>query len=310
MEVSSHALDQYRVANIDFDVAAFINITPEHLDYHGSFKKYKNAKAKLFNMLKHDSTAVINIADTFGGQISEQLSIKVIPFSNQNSNAIFFKTINVTTEGIEGVVDTGNNSFPIKSNLIGKFNSENILAAIGVSMALGTKTSDIENGIQNCPSVPGRMESFYLQNKGTAIIDYAHTPDSYTKVMVTLKELQNNKGNLYVVFGAGGNRDKQKRSKMAEIAEIYAEHCFITPDNPRYEKQSEINAQIVAGFKKNKFTIYSDRGKGIKAALELMRKNDIVAILGKGREEYQDIKGEKFYYSDLDAIRSYYCESV
>ena len=310
MEVSSHALDQYRVANIEFNIAAFTNITPEHLDYHGTFEKYKNSKAKLFHLLVKNSKAIINIDDDFGKVLSEKLSIKVIPFSRENKMGVHFKTLSFSIKGIIGIISALDEEFSIQSNLIGNFNSENILAAVGISYALNIKKDIIENGIKKCPLVPGRMESFILQNKGIAIIDYAHTPDSYKKVMITLKELQGNNGNIYVVFGAGGDRDKDKRPHMAQILETYAKHCFITPDNPRFEKQNQINSHIIEGFKKNEYSIYDDRNKGIEAALKIAKEHDIVAILGKGREEYQDIQGRKTYHSDLDILKEYSCESV
>ena len=310
MEVSSHALDQYRVANIEFNIAALTNITPEHLDYHGTFEKYKNTKAKLFQLLEEGSKAIINIDDPFGKILSKKLPFKVIPFSRKNQMGVYFKTINFSTEGINGIVLAMDKELSIQSNLIGNFNSENILTAIGISFALKINKNSIEKGIKKCPFVPGRMESFSLQNKGIAIIDYAHTPDSYSKVMITLKELQGGKGHIYVVFGAGGDRDKNKRPHMAEILESYARHCFITPDNPRFEKQNQINAQIIEGFKKNRYSIYENRNKGIEAALKISKKNDIVAILGKGREEYQDIQGKKIYHSDLDVLKEYSCELI
>ena len=308
MEVSSHALDQYRVADVDFNIAAFTNITPEHLDYHGTFEKYKNSKAKLFQLLAEDSKTIINTDDFFGETLSKKLSSKVIPFTRKNQTGVYFKTINFSIKGISGAVNALGKTLSIESNLLGNFNAENILAAVGISTALNIKKNIIERGIKECPLVPGRMESFSLQNKGIAIIDYAHTPDSYNKVMITLKELQGNKGHIYVVFGAGGDRDKSKRSLMAQILETYAKHCFITPDNPRYEKQNQINAQIVEGFKNNKYSIYDNRNQGIEAAIKISKKNDIVAILGKGREKYQDIQGKKIYHSDLDILKGYSCE--
>ena len=308
MEVSSHALDQYRVTDVDFNIAAFTNITPEHLDYHGTFENYKNAKAKLFQLLAEDSKTIINEDDLFGKTLSKKLSSKVIPFTRKNKMGVHFKTINFSTKGIIGTISALGQTLSIESNLLGNFNAENILAAVGISIALGIKKNTIEMGIKECSLVPGRMESFNLQDKGIAIIDYAHTPDSYNKVMITLKELQGNKGHIYVVFGAGGDRDKSKRSHMAQILETYAKHCFITPDNPRYEKQNQINAQIVKGFKSNKYSIFDNRNQGIEAAIKVSKKNDIVAILGKGREKYQDIQGKKIYHSDLDILKEYSCE--
>ena len=308
MEVSSHALDQYRVTDVDFNIAAFTNITPEHLDYHGTFENYKNAKAKLFRLLAGDSKTVINKDDPFGKTLSKKLSSKVITFTRKNKIGVHFKTINFSTRGIFGTISALGQTLSIKSNLLGNFNAENILAAVGISIALGIKKNTIEMGIKECSLIPGRMESFNLQDKGIAIIDYAHTPDSYNKVMITLKELQGKKGHIYVVFGAGGDRDKSKRSHMAKILETYAKHCFITPDNPRYEKQNQINAQIVKGFKSNKYSIFDNRNQGIEAAIKVSKKNDIVAILGKGRETYQDIQGKKIYHSDLDILKEYACE--
>ncbi len=310
MEVSSHALDQYRVSDVKFNIAAFTNISPEHLDYHGTFEKYRTTKEKLFQLLEENSKAIINIDDQFGKVLSKKISFKVIPFSRKIQVGVHFKAISFSTKGISGAISAFDKKIVIQSKLIGDFNSENILAAVGVSLALNIKKNIIERGIKRCPLVPGRMESFKLQNKGVAIVDYAHTPDSYNKVMTTLKELKGKKGNIYVVFGAGGDRDKHKRSHMAQILETYAKHCFITPDNPRFEKQNQINAQIIEGFKNDKYSIYDNRNRGIEAALKISKKNDIVAILGKGREEYQDIKGKKIYHSDLDILKEYSCELI
>tara|TARA_B100000029_G_scaffold144282_3_gene139491 strand:+ start:5207 stop:6655 length:1449 start_codon:yes stop_codon:yes gene_type:complete len=305
MEVSSHALDQYRVADVDFNVAVFTNLTPEHLDYHATLESYYQAKARLFRMLPMEATAIINESDPNGIRMGAETNAPTLVFSRENGSSVHFSGINMVLSGISGTISAGNLTFDIESNLVGDFNKENILAAVSATHALGLDQHAIENGIKNCPPIPGRMESFQLASGATAIVDYAHTPDAYEKVLGTLKEMRTDRTELFVVFGAGGDRDATKRPEMARIAELFASHCFITPDNPRTEDPDQISKEVVSGFTVEEFTVYADRETGLKAALDRAKGNDIVVILGKGREEYQDIMGKKIFYSDLKIIREY-----
>ena len=305
MEVSSHALDQFRVADVDFNIAVFTNLSPEHLDYHATIESYFQSKLRLFTMLTINSTAIVNISDSFGKRISKKSPAPVVPFSKSNNNSIHYRKIETSMAGIAGEIIAGQNKYLIKSKLIGDFNSENILAAVSVAHALGENKNDIENGIKNCNSIPGRMESYCLSSGAIVIIDYAHTPDAYLKVLSTLKQDLSDSGNLYAVFGAGGDRDKTKRPQMAEIAEKFTKHCFITPDNPRTENPEKIAKEISMGFKGSEYTIFCDRSLGLKAALGCAKDEDIVIVLGKGREQYQDIMGAKIFYSDIEIIKEY-----
>ena len=149
------------------------------------------------------------------------------------------------------------------------------------------------------------MELFKTSKGVNVLIDYAHTPDSYKQVLETLKDIMNPTSKIYIVFGAGGDRDKQKRPEMAKIVENYSKHCFITPDNPRTEDQSDIANNIIHGFIGSDYTVFDDRGTGLRTALGRAESNDIVAILGKGREEYQEIDGIKIFYSDVKIIEEY-----
>lgn len=305
MEVSSHALDQHRVADVDFNIGVFTNLTPEHLDYHKTLDQYFHAKAKLFKMLPLTGTAIVNIDDEYGKMLEKNSSAPVLTSSLNQASDIHYNKLTTTIGGIRGEIQVGDNFYKISSSLIGKFNAENILSAVAVANALGINKKYIIEGVLECKIVPGRMEIFETQQGGKVIIDYAHTPDAYEKVLSTVNEIKNDGSEVTLVFGAGGNRDKSKRPMMAQVAEKYADRCFVTPDNPRFEDPNEITQQVIKGFTKNIYTIFTDRGEAVQKGLSELKINDFLVILGKGREEYQDVRGEKIFYSDLKLIEEY-----
>ena len=303
MEVSSHALHQLRVSEIHFDVAIFTNLAPEHLDYHKTMKNYFNSKSRLFNLLKEkNGKAIINYDDNYGKKLISKINCDISSFSKTGPTKSFFSKIYDYKDKIDGVITSNISKYKIESNLIGEYNLENILAAVTALDSLKINKNSIVNGIKNCKKVPGRLESFLIKTGAKVIIDYAHTPDAYDNILSTLRNILDEKNNLYLVFGAGGNRDSGKRSKMAAVAQKYCNKCFITPDNPRFDNIEKINEDIISGFTNDCYKVYDNREAGINEAVAISQPGDIIAILGKGDEEYQDIRGELVFHSDKKII--------
>ena len=305
MEASSHAIDQSRVADVDFNFTVFTNLSPEHLDYHGTMADYFQAKLKLFTALPRTATAIVNMETDYGQAIFDKCAVPVVTTALEKTGDVFFKDYQISLAGIHGTIQAGEITYTVDSLLIGKFNAENILCAIATGNAMGLTQNAIKNGLKQCANIPGRMESFALRSGATALIDYAHTPAAYDKVLSTIKDIVAEQGSLHIVFGCGGDRDRTKRAKMATSAEQFGYYCYVTPDNPRMEELAVITSDIVSGFRANEYAVFDDRGTGLRHALDRATENDVVVILGKGREDYQEINGKKIPYSDLEIINEY-----
>ena len=290
---------------MDFNLGVFTNLSPEHLDYHKTMDDYFHAKARLFKSLPITGTAIINHDDGAGKAMANESQAPAVSISKNGSTDIHYSELTQDLGGICGAIQAGDLKISISSPLVGDFNVENILCAVSTAITLGINPNLIELGVSTCKTIPGRMEVISLQNGATVSVDYAHTPDAYEKVLITIASMKNSNGRINILFGCGGDRDATKRSKMGRIAEKYGDQLYITPDNPRTEDLADINAQICDGLSENKYQIYDDRAIGLTEAILELKAGDILVVLGKGRENYQEVMGEKLPYSDLEIIESF-----
>jgi len=313
LEVSSHAIDLFRVENCFIDTGVFTNLTQDHLDYHGDMDSYWLCKKRLFTEYlpsgckKDHAVAVINRDNAKGRELFEILPVRGISTGNSTDNMIRPKTIEHGLCGIAGNVLTPAGSFDFKSPLVGKHNIENILSATGAGIALDLSLDHIKAGIENVFFIPGRLERITGNNGCFVYIDYAHTPDALGNVLGSLKAISKKK--LICVFGCGGDRDKKKRPLMGEIAGRLCDLAIVTSDNPRTEDPEKIIEHICSGLKKacnyeyslpglengfgkKGFVIQPNRRNAIKLGIDLSRQGDTVLIAGKGHETYQ-ILGKK-----------------
>ena len=312
MEVSSHALDQSRVDAVRFQIAAFTNLTRDHLDYHGSMQKYGAAKAKLFEAadLKH---VVINIGDEFGRALarnhSGSASLIAVWVGSGDSGWLADRVLHATqvrmeTRGIAIDLDGSFGKLTVQTQLMGRFNAENSLVVLGCLLSLGIPLAEAGKALAECKPAPGRMEVVKTDapNKPTVVVDYAHTPDALAKALSAARE--HCEGALWCVFGCGGDRDAGKRPVMGGIAENLADQIIVTDDNPRSEDPQAITRDILEGIKSRSVRVIHDRGAAIAAALQEAQAIDLVLIAGKGHEDYQIYGETRRSFSDRnEALR-------
>lgn len=298
MEVSAHAIDQKRIEGLEFEVGVLTNITQDHLDYFKTMENYAECKLSFFDK-KYLRSAVVNIDDNYAMKIFQNPKVPTIFYGMQNPADVFAVDVKFAPNGSEFYCNLFDEVLTFKTKLVGDYNISNVLAALSVCANLGLDMEGVKDALKSIGPVEGRFNVFNLSGK-SVIIDYAHTPDGLEKVLQTARKVTKNR--LFCVFGCGGNRDTDKRPKMGAIAEKYADYVCLTDDNPRFENERDIIADIEKGMKKLHL-VEVDRAQAIKKTLELMQSGDAVVIAGKGAEKYQIIGGKKVDYSDFDVIR-------
>ncbi len=304
IEVSSHSLDLKRVWGINFDIAVFTNMSGEHLDYHESMERYFEAKKKLFFLDHKRTTAIINIDDFWGKRLLAELPMRTVSYGLEPAAIVRGERYKISDSGLEFVVVYPGGQKTIRSPLLGKHNLYNILAATATSLSLSVPCAAIRDGIASLRGVPGRFQKIENSRGFQVIVDYAHSDDALRNVLETIRELRPER--IYLVFGAGGDRDKSKRERMGEAAGRLADWTIITSDNPRSEDPLAIIGAIEKGIQKTgqkKYEILPDRREAIRRSLALAKKGDYILIAGKGHEDYQILKDETIHFSDAEVVR-------
>jgi UDP-N-acetylmuramoyl-L-alanyl-D-glutamate--2,6-diaminopimelate ligase len=310
MEVSSHAIDQWRVGAVRFRTAAFTNLTRDHLDYHGSMESYAATKARLFRT--ELESRVINVDDPFGRQlaIDPRGRGRLVVFSRGHQSHTraadaFVRAMQVelSPRGIQLEFDSSWGSGALTSSLVGDFNVENLLTVIALLLDWGFTPEQATSALGRVQAAPGRMQTFGGGGAPLTVVDYAHTPDALRKALSAARA--HTRGRLVVVFGCGGDRDAGKRPLMGEIAAELADDIVITDDNPRTESPDAIAQGIAAGIRSGRpFRIEHDRGRAIREAVIAAGADDVVLIAGKGHEDYQVYGQERRHFSDQKAVAS------
>lgn len=308
MEVSSHALTLERVGGIHYDVAAFTNLTEDHLDFHKTMDAYCDAKAELF---RRCNQAVINLDDAYAQRMLDAAQCPVIGTSASDSTArLYAELCQYHADGISFTAVSGAEHTPVKLGIPGKFTLYNALTVMGVAKALGILLSDCAEALGKAQGVKGRIEVVPTPGKDyTVLIDYAHTPDGLENVLSSVKDFC--RGRLISVFGCGGDRDPMKRPIMGEIGVKYSDFAIISSDNPRTEDPDAIIADILKGVSQDaqNYTVVADRRAAIRYAMDIAQKDDIIVLAGKGHETYQEMNGVKYHLDEREEVAAHLMEN-
>lgn len=302
MEVSSHSVEQGRIAGLKFDGGVFTNLTRDHIDYHLTFENYLKAKKKFFDQLSEDSFALTNADDKNGMVMLQNTKAKKYTYSLRGLADFKTKILEHSFEGM--LLDM--NDKEVNVSFIGKFNASNLSAVYGAAVLLGADEMETLRIISSLKSVSGRFETLHAPSGFTAIVDYAHTPDALNNVISTINQILQGSGRLITVVGCGGNRDKGKRPMMAREAVDGSWKAILTSDNPRFEDPQEILKDMTDGLdavQRTKALTIVDRREAIKTACALAQPGDVVLIAGKGHENYQIIQGVKHHFDDREEVK-------
>jgi UDP-N-acetylmuramoyl-L-alanyl-D-glutamate--2,6-diaminopimelate ligase len=305
MEVSSHALEQKRVWDVSFDVAVFTNLSGEHMDYHRSMEHYFEAKKKLFFLNHKRVASAVNMDDPWGRKLISELPMRTITYGLDPAAIIRADKYRLHDQGLEFQLVYPGGRAAVASRLVGRHNLYNILAAAAASLALGLSPSEIAAGVAALAGVPGRFERVANRFGLHIVVDYAHTDNALMHLLETVRDLKPPR--IILVFGAGGNRDTEKRERMGDVAARLADWTVLTSDNPRGEDPGRILSDIEKGFTKNgvrAYEIIPDRKEAIRKALSMARKGDYVLVAGKGHEDYQEFKDKTIHFSDIEVVAS------
>ena len=297
MEVSSHALALHRVVGLKFAVAIFTNLTQDHLDFHGSMEQYFATKAKLFTPEYSDSS-VICIDDSWGQKLLSSIEIPAIAIGKSGDWVASEAVSNASGMTLQNVQLPNGESIALKVNMLGTYNATNATCALAASEILGNPIAASLKALEHIRAIPGRLEKVKISSAGTAIVDYAHTPDAVATVLTVIRDASPLK--IITVIGCGGDRDTLKRPLMGKIAAQLSDVVIVTDDNPRSEKPSDIRKAVLSGTSEGTAQVIEigDRRKAISQALRMAQTGDVIAVLGKGHETGQEIAGEVFPFDD------------
>jgi len=308
LEASSHALAQHRLAGVRLDIACVTNVRQDHFDFHGNRRRYIAAKSRIFDQLAPEGVAVINADDSGSVACAAHFDGPLVTIGMETPAEITATLVEQYASEQTFLLDVGSDSIPVRSSLIGLHNIYNCMMAAAVGLVYGIDLNTIVRGIESVQFVPGRLERLECGQPYSVFVDYAHTPDALATCLDSLRGVTS--GRVICVFGAGGDRDKQKRPLMGRAVEVRSDLAVVTTDNPRSEDPEEIAADIVAGFHdSSRAVVMHDRAEAIRWALSQAQSGDCVIIAGKGHEDYQIIGQRRNYFDDREVARHWLYES-